>query len=123
MGNRLTQFLSNSTLKPTAVGSALKVAVQILSRSALENSQVPIMSLAESPSVGACASAAPPAASASSDRRQAKHHARFGGYGVSATGVSGGLPAAQARMLSTTSWSIAARVATLAEPRCGNSTT
>jgi hypothetical protein len=47
----------------------------------------------------------------------------FGGHGVSLTGVSGGLPAAQARRLSTTSWFIRSRVATEAEPRWGNSTT
>src|SRR5262249_45564203 len=47
----------------------------------------------------------------------------FGGHGVSATGVSGGLPAAHAKRLSTTSWSILSRVATDAEPRWGNSTT
>src|SRR5262249_25880925 len=34
----------------------------------------------------------------------------FGGHGVSGTGVSGGLPAAQAKRLSTTSWSILSRV-------------
>src|SRR5262249_4047370 len=47
----------------------------------------------------------------------------FGGHGVSVTGVSGGLPAAQAKRLSTTSWSIFSRVATDAEPRWGNNTT
>src|SRR5215467_10725344 len=51
-------------------------------------------------------------------------HARFfGGHGVSGTGVSGGLPAAQAKRLSTTSWSILLRVAIDAEPRWGNNTT
>src|SRR5262245_4611127 len=48
---------------------------------------------------------------------------RFGGQGVSATGVSGGLPAFQASRLSTTNWSILARVVTEPEPRCGNRTT
>src|SRR5262249_43682385 len=47
----------------------------------------------------------------------------FGGHGVSGTGVSGGLPAAQAKRLSTTSWSILSGVATDAEPRWGNNTT
>src|SRR5258708_12538728 len=47
----------------------------------------------------------------------------FGGHGVSATGVSGGLPTAHAKRLSTTSWSILSRVATDAEPRWGNNTT
>src|SRR5262249_56165674 len=51
-------------------------------------------------------------------------HARLrGGQGVSATGVSGPLPAAQAARLSTTSWSILVRVHSDAEPRWGNSTT
>src|SRR6185312_2352613 len=43
--------------------------------------------------------------------------------GVSATGVSGGFPANQAFRLSTTSWSMALRVTTDAEPICGSSTT
>src|SRR5262249_14907559 len=48
-------------------------------------------------------------------------HARFfGGHGVSGTGVSGGLPAAPARRLSTTRWSILSRGATRPETRWGN---
>src|SRR3954468_12346923 len=43
--------------------------------------------------------------------------------GVSATGVSGALPENQDLRLSTTSWSIALRVTTEAEPICGSSTT
>src|SRR6185437_10016304 len=50
-----------------------------------------------------------------------RHQRRFAG--VSATGVSGGFPANQALRLSTTSWSIALRVTTEAEPICGSSTT
>src|SRR4029077_20840507 len=47
----------------------------------------------------------------------------LGGQGVSATGVSGGLPAPQAKRVSTTSWSLFSRGATAAEPRWGNRTT
>src|SRR5262249_11885669 len=43
--------------------------------------------------------------------------------GVSATGVSAALPANQVLRLSTTSWSIAFRVTTEAEPICGSKTT
>src|SRR5665647_1978632 len=59
-GNRPAQLGSNSSLKPTLAASPLNVTVQILSRSALENSQVPIMALAESPGGGGgvCAEAA-----------------------------------------------------------------
>src|SRR5665213_3992379 len=58
-GNSVPQFWSNSTLKPPGAGSLLRTTVQILSRSALENSQEPITALAESPSVGgSCADAA-----------------------------------------------------------------
>src|SRR5664279_2926031 len=53
-GNSSAQVLSNSTLKPSLVASLLKVAEQILSWSALENSQVPIKALAESPRVVDC---------------------------------------------------------------------
>src|SRR3972149_4472187 len=56
--NRFAQLASNSTLKPTLVGSLLKVAVQILSRSALENSQLPMTALAESPRIVGCVAGA-----------------------------------------------------------------
>src|ERR1019366_10641583 len=65
---------------------------------------------------------------AEQDRQRRKPDAEAAGHqrlvtGVSATGVSGGLPANQAFRLSTTSWSIALRVTTEAEPICGSSTT
>src|SRR5262249_46456775 len=53
-------------------------------------------------------------------------HGRFcvrGGHGVSATGVSGGLPADKAKRLPTPSWSILSRAGPEAEPRWGNNTT
>src|SRR3974377_1217083 len=59
-GKSVPQFLSNSSLKPFGVGSLFRVKLQILSRSALENSQVPTTAFADSFSVGgACACAAP----------------------------------------------------------------
>ena len=74
-GNRLAQLASNSTLKPTAVRSVLNVAVQVLSRSALENSQLPSMPLADSPSAaGVCATAGPADARA---RAKAAMRTRF----------------------------------------------
>src|SRR5262249_6288734 len=50
-------------------------------------------------------------------------HLRRGGHGVSGTGVSGFLPAAQAMRLSITSWFMALRVGTEPEPTWGSSTT
>src|SRR6202011_4952776 len=50
-------------------------------------------------------------------------HFRLGGHGVSGTGVSGFLPAAQATRLSTTSWFMALRVGTEPDPTWGSSTT
>src|SRR6185437_2411127 len=61
-GNSATHPLSNSSRMPAAAGSARNVTVQRLSRSALENSQVPVViALAASlkgAGVGACAWAA-----------------------------------------------------------------
>src|SRR6185312_8974737 len=115
-GNCVTQFGSNSILRPPGTTSPLKVTEQTLSRSALENSQVPITPFAELPSCGACASAIDGrkmAATAMTKRIMGGSDLttnytpprgyRLGGHGVSGTGVSGGFPPAQAKMLSTTS--------------------
>src|SRR5262249_27476720 len=50
-------------------------------------------------------------------------HLRRGGHGVSGTGVSGFLPAAQAIRLSMASWCMASRVGIEPEPTWGNNTT
>ena len=51
---------------PTLAASLRNVIVQVFSRSALENSQVPAIALAESPGAGGCANAAPEQAASSS---------------------------------------------------------
>src|SRR5581483_4491439 len=121
-GNCLAQFGSNSSLKPFGIRSVLNVIVQVLSRSALANSQGPLRSFAAESfpdvcaeggvgacSVGACGAGACADAALAAINRQKRAAVRmgiayrFGGQGVSGTGVSGALPAAQARMLSTTS--------------------
>ena len=135
---------SNSTRLPTRLDSLRKVIAQVFSRSALENSQVPTMvrgtaggggsvtagsGMLTGGSAGCAASGAAQAASRIRARGRlriipAKYHARFcGGQGVSGIGDNKGLPAAQARRLSTTSCSIFWRVKTVAEPRCGNRVT
>src|SRR5262245_28666187 len=146
-GNASPHFFSGSTTWVLPEGASLMLTVQVLSRSALDNSHVPTMALTASLGPGACAAAGPNPSPRSTtaarseraseimaepyhgDRRRSWRGWRLGycgfdgGHAVSGTGVSGGFPDAQASRLSTTSCSMARRVCNDAEPRWGNSTT
>ncbi len=103
-GSAAAQPGSSSSFSPCGVASLFSVTTQVLLRSVVESSHWPIMSFF---SVAAsCAERrdmpATSASSAASAMPSAARHQRLF-TGVSATGVSGGLPANQAFRLSTTS--------------------
>ena len=134
-GNSVPQLASNSTLAPPGAASLLNVAVQLLSRSALENSHAPSSALAESPSdwPGAIAPDALgpwPARDNAAKRRTSQSRMTAHGYVTVSAGKAFPAPASAAacptprrECCRPRSWSIAARVTSVDEPRCGNSTT
>src|ERR1041385_1759722 len=79
-GNRLTQVGSNSSLKPAATVSPLKVTWQLRSRSALENSQVPtaMTPLAASVITALCAKAGAQSTAARTDRKSTRLNSSHG---------------------------------------------
>ena len=104
-GSAAAQPGSSSSFRPCGVESPFSVTTQVLLRSVVESSHWPIMSFFRV--AASCDRAGDPqaidASSAASamPSATARHQRPFAG--VSATGVSGGLPANQAFRLSTTS--------------------
>src|SRR4029078_4975560 len=124
-GSAAAQPGSSSSFMPCDVVSGLSVTTQVLLRSVVASSHCPIMSFFR---VEASCDRAGDASADSTDNATMVAQGRPADIqrpftGVSGTGGSGALPANQFFRLSTTSWSMALRVTTEAEPICGSSTT
>ena len=108
-GSAAAQPGSSSSFKPCGEASPFSVTTQVLLRSVVESSHWPIMSFfraeascdraGDAKETGNASNAS--SAGSTMPGRPADHQRPF--TGVSATGVSGGLPANQALRLSTTS--------------------
>ncbi len=102
---RRAQPGSSSSFRPCGVASPFSVTTQVLLRSVVESSHWPTMSFFKV--AASCVHAGDPqttdanSAASTMPSATASHQRPF--TGVSATGVSGGLPANQAFRLSTTS--------------------